>query len=47
MPTVLMDVKEGFFILDIEGADDDFFMNNGKLLSSSYIQEIHTNVQTL
>ena len=39
MPTLLMDVEEGAFILDIELADDEIFMNEGKLLvSSSYKQ---------
>lgn len=32
---LLIQVKDGAFILEIAGADDDFFMNDGKLLSSS------------
>ena len=34
-PTLLMDVEEGAFILDIELEDEVIFMNDGKLLSSS------------
>ena len=32
---LLTEFKDGAFILEIAGADDDFFMNDGKLLSSS------------
>ena len=33
-----MDVEEGAFILDIELEDEEIFMNEGKLLSSSWKQ---------